>query len=123
MRRALVLALVVALACAGVASARTIDNPKGTLTVPERSSFTIALDTKAGTGFTWKLTKKPSAQVVRYVSTKTRPPSRPGGPTQQLLRFSALDTGTTAMTLSYVGPGRNAKVAETLRLGVKVSKT
>jgi hypothetical protein len=93
MRCALALVLALSLAFAGVAAAKTIDNPKGTLS------------------------------VVKYVSSSTGSPVRPGGPATQVLKFSALDAGTTAMTLSYVGPGRNAKVAKTLRLTVKVTKT
>ena len=60
LRRALVIVPLALLALAAPAAAKTFDNPKGTLTVPEHSSFTIALDSKAGTGFTWKLTKQPN---------------------------------------------------------------
>jgi predicted secreted protein len=123
MRRALVIALLALLALAAPAAAKTFDNPKGSITVAEHSTFNIALDSRAGTGFTWKVTKKPSAERVKYVSSKTTKASRPGGPTQQVLKFDALDSGTTAMTLSYVAPGRKGRASKTLDLTVKVKKT
>ena len=123
MRRALLIVPLALLALAAPAAAKTFDNPKGSLTVPEHSTFTIALDVRTGTGFTWKVTKKPAAEVVKYLNSRTGAPARPGGPSQQMLKFSALDAGSTSMTLSYVGPGKNARVAETLDLKVKVTKT
>ena len=127
MRRALLVGVLAALlAVCGGASAtatKTFDNPKGTITVAEHAKFTIALDAKAGTGFTWKVTTKPDAKIVKYLSTRTGSASRPGGPTQQLLTFQAGDTGTTSMTLSYVGPGRNPTVGKKLPLKVKVART
>jgi len=123
MRRALLLVPLALLALAAPAAAKTFDNPKGTVAVPEHSSFTIALDSNAGTGFTWKLTKQPNPEIVRYVSTKTTPASQPGGPTQQRLKFKALDAGTTSMTIAYVAPGRNGRAAKKLDLKVKVAKS
>jgi predicted secreted protein len=120
MRRALLLGAVALLAVVPLAAAKTFDDPHGTITVRAGSAFTVALPVTPGTGYSWQLTRKPDPTVVRYLGSKTTSGGGPGSPGEQLLRFRAGDGGRTAMTLSYVGPGRDAPVAKRRALAVKV---
>jgi predicted secreted protein len=125
MSRALVLATA-ALLLAGcgdgaTASAKTFKNPKGTISVHAGDRFTIELTSTPGTGYSWQLTQRPDPKIVRYLGSRTQAGSNvPGGSAQQLLSFRAKAKGTTSMTLSYVGPGRDHPVGKRLPLTVKV---
>jgi predicted secreted protein len=125
MRRASVVAsaalLLIGCGEGATASAKTFKNPKGTISVNSGDRFAIELSSTPGTGYSWQLTRRPDPKIVRYLGSRTVSGSNvPGGPAQQLLSFIAKAPGTTSMTLSYVGPGRDHPVGKRLPLTVKV---
>jgi predicted secreted protein len=123
MRLAALIGAMLALTC-GVATAsarvKTFKNPKGTITVKAGQRFNIALESTPGTGYSWQVTKRPNPHIVKYLGSKTGPSSAPGAPAEQVLRFKAVDPGTTSMVLAYVGPGRDHPVGKRLSVNVKV---
>ncbi len=78
----------------------------------------------ASCGYTWRVTRDPTASVAQYVSTSYRrfPASvgLVGGYEIESVTFLATGQGTTVIVLKYFPPGRDRTPTKTYRLLVRV---
>ena len=72
----------------------------------------VSLSENPGTGFAWRLTKRPGSCVLRLGSNRfiaprpTNPPTT-GAPGRRVIRWRAIGSGHTSLRLGLVGPGSN----------------
>ena len=100
----LVVGVVAALLwCGGCATAPAIVSDRD-LTVSEGTTFTVALDRSAGTGYGW-MVDGADAQTVTLVSrTVARDQTVPGAPEREVFVFLARQSGTTTLHFTYARP-------------------
>lgn len=74
------------------------------LTVSEGTTFTVALDRRAGTGYGWTVDGA-DAQTVTLVSRAIeRNPAMPGAPEREVFVFLAQRSGTATLHFTYARP-------------------
>lgn len=91
-----------------------------TFSVAARTPVVLVLPSNATTGYSWKLSARPSSAVLRLVSHRYVAPktTRPGAGGKEVWRFLAVGKGTVRLRLAYVGPGPAGKVGR--RFGVRL---
>jgi hypothetical protein len=96
----------------------------------QQGSLRINLQTAGGSGYTWKITKRPDAKVVEagtpvQTPTSPRPTSADGSPlvgTPETVStlLTATGVGTTTIELSHIGPSGGAP-DQTFKITIVVS--
>ncbi len=105
--RAAVAALLLGAGCA-TAPAAVSDRD---LTVSEGTTFTVALDRRAGTGYGW-MVDGVDAQTVALVSRSVeRDLAMPGAPEREVFVFLARGSGTTTLRFTYARPWEAATMS------------
>ena len=119
----LALALGATSASAFEVRATSADNGK-TVHLNRGDRLQVTLSENAGTGYAWRLTRRPMAGVLRGLSNRhvapasTNPPTA-GTPGRRIVRWRAVGRGTTSLRLQLFPPG-SSRAAQTYRLGVVV---
>jgi len=97
------LALAALLLGAGCATAPAAVSDRD-LTVSEGTTFTVALDRHAGTGYGW-MVDGADAQTVSLVSRSVeRDLTMPGAPEREVFVFLARGSGTTTLRFTHARP-------------------
>ena len=124
----LVLAAVLLAAPAAHADQRSvgIKSSGKTVSLDRGDTLRIKLRETPGTGYGWRVTKKPSGAVATLKSNAFKvDPQKPGSPTvggpgTRIFTYRAKADGTTSLTIKLFPPGRGTKAAKkfTLKLAV-----
>jgi len=99
---AIVIALVVIVACTGSPQITTYTDPGKTIEVKAGEQFSIMLEGNATTGYNWEPSFDES--YIKKVSQEYKvesDPGRVGAPGEQYFTFEALKQGTTDITIVY----------------------
>jgi predicted secreted protein len=81
------------------------------LTVSEGTTFTVAFDRRAGTGYGW-MVDGVDAQTVALISRSVeRDLAMPGAPEREVFVFLARGSGTTTLRFTYARPSEAATMS------------
>lgn len=127
---AALLALTTALLLPAVAQADTrsvgIKSSGKTVKLDRGDTLRVKLRETPGTGYNWRVTKKPASSVLKLKSNvfKLDPqtPEGPsvGGPGTRTLTYRVKGEGTTSLTIKLFPPGRGTKADKKFTLNVRV---
>jgi inhibitor of cysteine peptidase len=99
------------------------DDPKGGIAVDAGTEFEIGLASNPSTGYGWKV-EVPKGGVLEHSGSDYQPDpeagDRVGAGGTEVLSFRAQGAGKASIDLEYVGPGRDAEVAERRTIEVTV---
>ena len=85
----------------------------------------VTLAENAGTGYAWRLTRRPAASILRQLSNRfvappqTNPPTV-GAPGRRVVRWRATNRGATSLRLQLFPPGFNTRPTQSFRLAAVV---
>jgi predicted secreted protein len=85
----------------------------------------VSLSETPGTGYAWRIVKKPRTAILRLLSDRfvappaTNPPTA-GAPGRHVYRWRAVGRGTTTLKLQLFPPGQPTRPSQTYRLTVVV---
>lgn len=74
------------------------------LTVSEGTTFTVALERGAGTGYGWTVDGADAQTVTLVNRAVERDPALPGGPEREVFVFLARRSGTATLHFTYARP-------------------
>jgi predicted secreted protein len=74
------------------------------LTISEGTTFTVALDRRAGTGYGWMVDGADAQTVTLVARSIERDVAAPGAPEREVFVFLAKRSGTTTLHFSYGRP-------------------
>jgi predicted secreted protein len=91
------------------------------LTVSEGTTFTVALDGHAGTGYRWMVAGADADTVALVERSVERPgPAMPGAAEREVFVFLARRSGTVTLRFTYARPGADAAAAPARAYRVQV---
>lgn len=124
----LALATILLLPAAARADQRSvgIKSSGKTIKLDDGDTVRIKLTETPGTGFGWRVTKKPAAAVLKLKSNAFKvAPQEPGvpsvgGPGTRIFTYRAKGDGTSSVTIKLFPPGRGTKAAKKFTLKIVV---